>query len=926
MAELTTDESTQAMEKFASAMNIADFQVRSTSRDFVLLDRQVKSAWINLQKVNTSLMMLNRVINGIVSRSGAGLTTTRTNQQLTAAIAANTAASRDISRAMAANTAMLRTLTMVAAAGAASSVATFATSATRSISRSAATTVAPMKFPAYDISPDIEPIKKTSTEEQKQKRRDDYALKQHKKLAAETSKILGVPLYRHDNAEEDKTRELPLEMGGDKEYSREELLKTRLAKVDEQDRAAADKFEKEFGAAPGGDKPPGMTDDEWLKANNRFEGGKKSRRSNAMRNFNRQQERAARAAAAMAAGAAGASTPPLPGAGGLPLPGGSGSPGGASTGEETGIGDVLKILGDSPDWAKPGKRRTKAGKAQQDATQRGVTAPGGMALGGSGITGLLTNISVQITRLTNAALTNSTIYVHDTHCEKVLQGIHAAIGTGGPKDSSGSDKRSRDRDGLRGIAQSFGELSNAAAGASATMMAMVGLADPSTFSTFTGSVKLLAAEIGGVFSPFLRQAAFRVQELTETFATKLSPETKKMIGYIGAGIGVFGALSVGIRVLTGVFSPLIGIIWKTGAALLGMLFTPQGMLVASGIAAITAAVALATGNWNNLTNAIWNAGEAIAGLPKQGVDAALGMGAFANKQKPLTEQLAALPKGLDPKNTILSAKTPADIEKAISAIRTQEEDKIEAAKTRLAENAKDIAPYNEVAEVVRRERMKVLEKFGEVQQAENQWIFKPNYPHAGTVTSDTEQYKEFEKSIEASRDVIAKAISAAEKKFGYSFSSTSQFFDQVEQQSVQNDRGRRFWQMKTATGTPPGAPKIITTTQQEIASRGTTIKQLDALMKAFGVDGGYNPNGTPKKRGLEDFISPVQARQTDALSYRQSAQNAALNVEDTRTELVRKQLDALHTQNGTLDQMHKTIADGQREIAAALQRIQTTAP
>lgn len=955
-----------AMQQFTVAMQQADFQVRNTGKDLALFDRQLKVANASLIKINQSLAILHRIISGLGRPGTSTLSSGSANNQLLAtAVNANTVASQNIVRATMANTAAIRALMIIASAGAASSAASYASSPGRRQAPTATpqNTTTEFKFPAYDISQDIVPINKGSTEEQKKKRRDAYAMKGHNALLAANSKILGVPL----ETPAEPVPNVPLELNQPGQVpaapTRDELLKTRMAQVDDQERERALKFKQKHGALPGGQKPSGMSDVEWEKLNKTFESQQKGLRNRAINAFNKQQDsvelQLAQAQAAQSA-TVNASTPPVPGAGGwvnrptwsssgVPAPA-TGTPGaqpaagaatGASTAQQTAQAQAsaqaqaaqqaqaqatLNALGAVPAWTQPGGLRKKVNRAQQNATNSGVTAPGGMAMGGSGILGLLTNISVQITRLTNAALTNSTIYVHDTHAVRELQVIRnlmasgAAGGPGGPSNSSGAGAGGNKKGSIGAIGEAMGDLSNMALAATTTMMAMVAVADPSTFSTFAGSIKLLAAEIGSVFSPFLREAAFRVQDLTDMFNTGLSPETKKMIGYIGAGTAMLAGMSVGIRVLTGVFGPLATIIYRTGTLLrVGLLLTPGGFGIAAGIAAITAAVALATGNFNNWTAAIVSTGSAIAGLPKKGVDAALGMGDFA-KEKTASQKIGELPENYQ--KAIKAAKGPEEIDKFVSA----EKEKIQA---EIEKSREAIIPEIAGQEKLRDKQKEFISKYQKALEKKfdsfhqnyvddlelqkelnpgNAYIFDPKIK-SGTIESNSKAGIEYGRQLSQTQAqfpkfAVQEGIPFAQREIDSIFKSLRDPLGRILSPTKERMEG----------GLPPRASTLP---EIRIAEKEGLVKKLEDVVGLIGTAG---------KRYTEDFVSPVQARQTDALSYRQSAQNAALNVEDTKTELARKQLDALLTQNQTLESLSTAIANGQRDLANALRGIRMTAP
>lgn len=147
---------------------------------------------------------------------------------------------------------------------------------------------------------------------------------------------------------------------------------------------------------------------------------------------------------------------------------------------------------------------------------------------------------------------------------------------------------------------SIAPLAAAGAAGAAGMMGLVGAISPGAVSTFTGSLQMLAGEIGKNFVPFIYQAADRLQDLT-AWLSKLDPAFKtglaRILAFSTLGLG---GLAVGIRVVTGVFGVATGAVRLFGGVLSFLAAHP----VVLTIGAITAGVITLTGQWENLGKVI----------------------------------------------------------------------------------------------------------------------------------------------------------------------------------------------------------------------------------------------------------------------------------------------------------------------------------
>lgn len=126
------------------------------------------------------------------------------------------------------------------------------------------------------------------------------------------------------------------------------------------------------------------------------------------------------------------------------------------------------------------------------------------------------------------------------------------------------------------------------AAGTAAILAFTGAASPDAVNTFTGSLMLLSAEIGMDLIPYLREAAYWLQDVRAWYR-ELTPATKEWI----AALIIGGTVAAGLTVI--IFGMTAAVVSLTGA-LLALGLTPIGaMLTAIGAPLVIAGLALAGG-------------------------------------------------------------------------------------------------------------------------------------------------------------------------------------------------------------------------------------------------------------------------------------------------------------------------------------------
>lgn len=136
------------------------------------------------------------------------------------------------------------------------------------------------------------------------------------------------------------------------------------------------------------------------------------------------------------------------------------------------------------------------------------------------------------------------------------------------------------------------------AAGTAAIMAFTGAASPDAVNTFNGSLMLLSAEIGMDLIPYLREAAYWLQDMRDWYR-ELTPATKEWIAALIIGGTVAAGLTVIIYGMVAAVVALIGALLALGMTPIGAAITAvaaplviAGMALTAGAAAAIAAKGL----------------------------------------------------------------------------------------------------------------------------------------------------------------------------------------------------------------------------------------------------------------------------------------------------------------------------------------------
>ncbi|HWH77335.1 MAG TPA: hypothetical protein VNT76_08180, partial [Candidatus Binatus sp.] len=121
----------------------------------------------------------------------------------------------------------------------------------------------------------------------------------------------------------------------------------------------------------------------------------------------------------------------------------------------------------------------------------------------------------------------------------------------------------------------------------AAILGAVAAASPDVFQTFTGSLKLLSAEIGTIFLPMVIQTAYWLQQAA-AYVRNLTPETREQI----LSWAKWAVVGTGVVMVLSKMVPLFTALWTAGKYLMGlnwaMMFNPMVLAAVAATAAIAA--------------------------------------------------------------------------------------------------------------------------------------------------------------------------------------------------------------------------------------------------------------------------------------------------------------------------------------------------
>jgi len=568
---------------------------------------------------------------------------------------------------------------------------------------------------------------------------------------------------------------------------------------------------------------------------------------------------------------------------------------GSPTAAESAWNDLWDTLGSSklPQGAGPPRPLTPLEMTPGEAAaRRGGKGGGAGGRGGNGP-------DLSITELVRALDANTRATDGNTAAMRaVRQAVRGPRGGGGPGGDYGdltSVQRRRNWVGRTDdFRQDLGRLSGASAGMAAAgaggILGMVSAISPSAISTLSDSFAILSGEIGKSFVPAIYSVAHGLQDATR-YVAGLDDGLKAGAARIAIfSVGGLATLSIGSRVLSGTLGVLTTTVKGFGAAMTFAFTTPLGLAI-TGVAALTAGVVTATGQWNNLASA---AGRALGYIGEKAADGVRAIGELGQQQR-VGDLVNQLPEAA--RRQILAPNLkPEQTNKTIAHLIAQNEEALEKAREGLLpEQAPQFAAAREREAIVTQAIREVI--LPDRRMMEGVWQ-----------TAGPEQRAVIDRE-QGVRDIFQhfRGIARAE--------------------DIAKQRGVNITRSEITQGMPQGGPlnepypatsrRILprdgsgpaSAAVQELIRTGDVLRSLSAAVVGAGGD---------PSRYLHNVKSPISARYTDAMSFRDSVQLAALNTGDLEADKVQRQLEEMDKHEGVRTQQ---LLDALAEANATLREL-----
>lgn len=512
----------------------------------------------------------------------------------------------------------------------------------------------------------------------------------------------------------------------------------------------------------------------------------------------------------------------------------------------------------------PGSGRGGAG----GAGGAGGGGGGGGAGGAGGAGGGFLNANALIAALaanTAATIANTATMAVLASAAAATAATTAAVATAASRPTPTPKKKKKDKD----DETSFSDFVTGAAIAAAGISSMVSVADPSAFSTFTGSIKILSAEVGQVFVPYIDALSRGIQNAAAAF-DHAGPTVRGWVGGLGAAALAIGAVTVAMRVLTPVTNLATGAIKGMWSALTFLATTPLGRII-SGLTFVAGLVVSLTGNWNNLADAIGGAANRagqFAGVVKPDKPKAIGeLDEFKNLPAAMQAQLTQ--SGIKP-----------DQQKKIF------DDHISGLEKQLQEQQQLQLPLIGKEKEAAATREKFMEPFRKEMEKElstaNQYIKAFATDDQFTRRREKLINDQVKKAADLSLHLQEEAVEKAKEK-GLPLNLLE------AQQAI----GIRFEDNRlTLPGSGNVRPRDAAgPAAQRIQELEKQIQGAQLLRERAGVSGGAD-------NFIQNLKLPIQARTTTAESFAESVQAQALNVMDTEAKVIEKNLESLISRTG----------------------------
>lgn len=432
----------------------------------------------------------------------------------------------------------------------------------------------------------------------------------------------------------------------------------------------------------------------------------------------------------------------------------------------------------------------------------------------------------------------------------------------------------------------------------ASILSLVGTANPAMFSTFQTSVKMLALEVGTVFTPYVEYAARGLQTAANWFRN-LDDGTRAWVGRIGMGTVAVAGLATGFRTLY----PLLGLA-SSGLRMVSIAATslagPWGPIIA-GATALAGGLGLLAANWDKVST---TAGRAMSAMGNIGQLGQFGAGIVQPEKKEiLADVLAELPPQM--RKAIFEASGADKRREQVERFRddlqariTRERQGLAPASAREFEEAQKrfelLEPYHKQ---LNRFYTSELLRYGELADVHGE-ISPSSLPGGNSVQA---------RRVEGERTRILDEIRKV--AITHKINLTAEDLKPFEINNPTGSRIERFIEP-----TKPVFRELAG--ERRIVEMDRLVQTLDRVKQSLGLEANV-PN---PERFAQNFTIPgINSRFTDITSYLENLQTQALNVGDADAEFQKRQLELqLKEQQGTnllLSDMSRQLKEMEQAIS-----------
>jgi hypothetical protein len=460
--------------------------------------------------------------------------------------------------------------------------------------------------------------------------------------------------------------------------------------------------------------------------------------------------------------------------------------------------------------------------------------------------------------------------------------------------SPASRRRNLGIAGSRMMMSAFNQATNA-------IMSLVGAADSSAMSTFTGSLKILSGTIGEMFTPYVMEASGWMQTWADYMDTQVSPATKKMISTITIGsVAVLGIGAVVARVIP-LFASFGTVAAGVGRVLtFGLVSNP----IIAGLVGVGAAIAGVTYAWRNLGS---TASKAIGDMKVEGINVP-GAGGQIRPKGIQDEEL----KKLFPADVLEKLKgaklTPEDQADLIKGVQQDLQKKMEEVQNEQFQNIKlEENIVGKRKELVQNARAALKAELDKINQREREILSRMPSDTGAQIEERAKMISGFNKEADETAKRIRESLRVDALKAG------APIPDEMMRRTTWTEGPRGKVPLADYTNEFKPNKEVNAPLQIFVDEMKAKLEKISKVAEDAGLGKFMG------KDRIEDIKLPVKSRYTDAMSFRESVQTQALNIPETETVAALKELERVITRLG--EKMLSKTTDSSRSLADALRSL-----